>query len=112
MPVTNGNQTIEVIRCNVSIVSIFVIPDLLLMATYFYGIYLFWSGQEYLQNLAGQVGVATLGCIDWLDHYRYLCNATSSPAGQSQPLVTLSTPLCKYSWGKCWYGAFKDSCVH
>lgn len=46
------------IQCNVSVVSIFVIPDLLLLATYFYGIYLFWSGHEYLLNLAGQVGVA------------------------------------------------------
>lgn len=46
------------IRCNVSLVSIFIIPDLLLLTTYFYGIYLFWSGHEYLQNLAGQVGVA------------------------------------------------------
>ena len=46
------------IRCNVSVVSIFIIPDLLLLATYFYGIYLFWSGHEYLLNLAGQVGVA------------------------------------------------------
>ena len=45
------------IQCNVSVVSIFVIPDLLLLATYFYGIYLFWSGHEYLLNLAGQVGV-------------------------------------------------------
>ena len=46
------------IQCNVSVVSIFVIPDMLLLATYFYGIYLFWSGHEYLLNLAGQVGVA------------------------------------------------------
>ena len=68
MPVTSSNKTIEVIRCNVSVVSIFVIPDLLLLTTYFYGIYLFWSGQEYLQNLAGQVGVAMLGCNDWLNH--------------------------------------------
>lgn len=56
--IRDHNETNNVIRCNVSIVSIFVIPDLLLLATYFYGIYLFWSGHEYLQNLAGQVGVA------------------------------------------------------
>ena len=49
----------SVIRCNVSLVSIFIIPDLLLLTTYFYGIYLFWSGHEYLLNLAGQVGVAS-----------------------------------------------------
>lgn len=56
--VQDHNETSNVIQCNVSVVSIFVIPDLLLLATYFYGIYLFWSGHEYLLNLAGQVGVS------------------------------------------------------
>ena len=69
MPVTSGNHTVEVIRCNVSVVSNSIIPDLLLLTTYFYGIYLFWSGQEYLQNLAGQVGVAMLCCNDWLNFW-------------------------------------------
>ena len=56
--VRDHNETTSVIECQTSVVSIFVIPDLLLLATYFYGIYLFWSGHEYLLNLAGQVGVA------------------------------------------------------
>lgn len=65
---TSGTNITSVIQCHASFMSVFVIPDLLLMITYFYGIYLFWSGHEYLQNLAGQVGVAILYCNDWLNH--------------------------------------------
>ncbi|XP_065917761.1 uncharacterized protein [Dysidea avara] len=67
VPVTSGNHTVEVIRCNVSVVSNSIIPDLLLLTTYFYGIYLFWSGQEYLQNLAGQVFVQCYKFTAWPD---------------------------------------------
>ena len=45
----------KVIRCDINFVSTFVIPALLLLATYFYGIYLFWGKQENLENLAEQV---------------------------------------------------------
>ena len=45
----------ELIRCDISFVSIFVIPAILLLLTYIYGIYLFWGTHEYLENLAGQV---------------------------------------------------------
>lgn len=45
----------ELIRCDISFVSIFVIPAILLLLTYIYGVYLFWGKHEYLENLAGQV---------------------------------------------------------
>ena len=45
----------SVILCDTDFVSIFVIPALLLLATYVYGIYLFWGKQEDLENLAEQV---------------------------------------------------------
>ena len=45
----------ELIRCDISFVSIFVIPAILLLLTYIYGVYLFWGTHEYLENLAGQV---------------------------------------------------------
>ena len=45
----------ELIRCDISFVSTFVIPAILLLLTYVYGIYLFWGTHEYLENLAGQV---------------------------------------------------------
>lgn len=63
--ITDHNETSSVIRCNVSLVSIFIIPDLLLLTTYFYGIYLFWSGHEYLQNLAGQVFIHCSKFTSW-----------------------------------------------
>lgn len=52
-------DTDTVIRCDINFVSIFVIPALLLLATYIYGIYLFYGKQarEYLENLAGQVTI-------------------------------------------------------
>ena len=45
----------EMIRCDISFVSTFVIPAILILVTYIYGIYLFWEKNEHLENLAGQV---------------------------------------------------------
>lgn len=45
----------EMIRCDISFVSTFVIPAILILVTYIYGIYLFWERNEHLENLAGQV---------------------------------------------------------
>lgn len=47
--------TDQLIRCDINFVSTFVIPDILLLITYVYGIYLFWGKHEYLENLVGQV---------------------------------------------------------
>ena len=48
-------DTDRVILCDTDFVSIFVIPALLLLVTYIYGIYLFWGKQEDLEKLAEQV---------------------------------------------------------
>ena len=38
-----GNETDTVIRCDIDFVSVFAVPGFLLLATYIYGIYLFWG---------------------------------------------------------------------
>lgn len=57
------SDTDKVIRCDMNFVSTFVIPALLLLATYFYGIYLFWGKQENLENLAEQVRNTLCACL-------------------------------------------------
>ena len=50
------------IRCDIDFMSNFVIPGLLLLATYIYGVYLFWGKQEYFDSLAEQVVMRQHAC--------------------------------------------------
>ena len=65
-----GNETDTVIRCDIDFVSVFAVPGFLLLATYIYGIYLFWDTQEYLENLAGQVHTSI--CLSHVILFVYL----------------------------------------
>ena len=50
------NQTIRVINCERHIISSFILLDILLLASYLFGLYLFSRGEtEYLSNLAEKV---------------------------------------------------------
>lgn len=47
-----------VISCDVGLISSYILPDVLLLASYLFGLYLFSHGEtEYLSNLAAKVRV-------------------------------------------------------
>ena len=49
-------DNIRVITCDMHIISSFILLDILLLASYFFGLYLFSRGEtEYLSNLAEKV---------------------------------------------------------
>ena len=51
-----GNENVSVISCREHLISSFVLLDILLLASYLFGIYLFSRGEtEYLSNLASKV---------------------------------------------------------
>ncbi len=55
MNITGG---MRVIMCQDHIISSYILPDLLLLASYFFGLYLFSKGEtEYLSNLADRAFV-------------------------------------------------------
>ena len=51
------SETDRVIRCDIDFVINFVVPGLLLLATYIYGVYLFWGKKEHFDSLAEQVAI-------------------------------------------------------
>ena len=59
-------NTTELIHCDINFVSTFVIPAILLLLTYIYGIYLFWGKHEDLESLAGQVMSILIVCTLYL----------------------------------------------
>ena len=62
--VFNNVSNTSVVMCNRHIISNFVLPDLLLLASYLFGLYLFSKDEtEYLSNLAEKVGVAIWGVV-------------------------------------------------
>ena len=56
----DGNVTLTVISCKEHIISSLIITDMILLVSYFFGVYLFSKGEtEYLFRLAGQVHTRT-----------------------------------------------------
>ena len=55
----DDNKTTQEIRCGNNLISSFVIPDILLLATYIYGVYCYRTldVQDNLENLADMVSV-------------------------------------------------------
>ena len=53
-----NDSDVQIIQCNTSVASVFVIPDILLILTYIYGLILFSRGDsDYLHKLSGEVFV-------------------------------------------------------
>ena len=53
-----SNHSNQVIQCNTNVASVFIIPDILLILTYIYGLILFSRGDsDYLHKLSGEVFV-------------------------------------------------------
>ncbi len=54
---SNGsNVSVQVITCEEHVISAFILTDMLLFASYFFGLYLFSREEtEYLSNLASKV---------------------------------------------------------
>lgn len=57
--VKNGTRSdVQIIQCSTSVASVFIIPDILLILTYLYGLILFSRGDsDYLHKLSGEVFV-------------------------------------------------------
>ena len=60
------NDSEQIIHCNTSVASVFIIPDILLILTYAYGLILFYRGDsDYLHRLSGEVFVQCVTFKRW-----------------------------------------------
>ncbi len=73
-PASTINTTVEPtptkhppIRCSDNIISALILPDIVLLLAYFFGVYLFSKGEtEYLSRLASHVSVCVCVC-EWCE---------------------------------------------
>ena len=66
--VESNDSNVQVIRCNTNVASVFIIPDILLILTYIYGLILFSRGDsDYLHKLSGEVFVQCASFKKWYE---------------------------------------------
>lgn len=63
-----NDSNVQVIQCNTSVASVFIIPDILLVLTYVYGLISFSRGDsDYLHKLSGEVFVKCATFKKWYE---------------------------------------------